>query len=51
MPFMPTRRELLSSTTLAMIASLLGGARPAGAADAGTITMLESAVAQGGAVE
>jgi muramoyltetrapeptide carboxypeptidase len=29
---MPTRRELLTSTTLAVFASLLGGARPAGAA-------------------
>jgi len=34
MPFMPTRRELLTSTTLAMFASLLGRARPAGAAGA-----------------
>ena len=34
MPFMPTRRELLTSTTLAVFASLLGGARPAGAAGA-----------------
>ena len=34
MPFMPTRRELLTSTTLAMFASLLGGARPAGATGA-----------------
>jgi len=32
MPFMPTRRELLTSTTLAVFGSLLGGARPAGAA-------------------
>jgi len=34
MPFMPTRRELLTSTTLAVFASLLGGARPAAAAGA-----------------